>query len=70
MLASLFPDVEVGAEAPFGKFYGLRTVVDKRLSAQPKIVFTAGTHRRAIEMDYADYARVAEPAEADFSSAL
>lgn len=66
-MAKLFPDVEVGAESPFGKFYGLETLVDKRLADREKITFTAGSHRSAIQMDYADYARLAEPAEADFA---
>ena len=66
-MAKLFPDVEVGAEPPFGKFYGLETLVDKRLAERATITFTAGSHRSAIQMDYADYARLAEPGEADFA---
>ena len=66
-MAKLFPDVEVGAEPPFGKFYGLETLVDSRLSGRATITFTAGSHRSAIQMDYADYARLAEPTEADFA---
>ncbi len=66
-MAGLFPDVEVGAEPPFGKLYGLDTVVDKRLTERSQITFTAGTHRQSIQMDYADYARLAESSEADFA---
>lgn len=66
-MAKLFPDAEVGAEGPFGKPYGLPTVVDEHLAQCDTITFTAGTHRRAIQMSYADYARLAEPTVADFS---
>lgn len=66
-MAKLFPDVEVGAESPFGNPYGLATVVDEHLAQCDTITFTAGTHRRAVRMSYADYARLAEPTVADFS---
>ena len=60
-LAKLFPDVEVGAEPPFGKPYGLDTVVDEHLAQCQTITFNAGTHSRAIRMRCADYTRLAEP---------
>jgi len=66
-LARLFPDVEVGAEPPFGKPYGLRTVVDAHLAGHERITFTAGTHRTAIQMKYSDYAKLVEATVADFS---
>lgn len=69
-VAKLFPDVEVGAEPPFGKPYGLETVVDAHLGERDKIVFPAGTHRQAIRMRYEDYARLAEAHVADFSMHL
>lgn len=66
-MAKLFPDIEVGAETPFGQPYGLPTVVDEHLAQCETITFAAGSHRRAIQMTYADYARLAEPTVADFS---
>jgi len=66
-IATLFPDVEVGAEPPIGRMYGLPTVVDSSLAHREWIVFTADTHRQAIRMRYEDYARIAEPIVADFS---
>ena len=66
-LGRLFPDVEVGAEAPFGRPYGLETIVDQRLTESPRIAFTAGTHGQTIHMDYTDYSRLAESKVADFS---
>jgi len=66
-MAGLFPDVEVGAEPPFGNLYDLPTLVDKHLAADEEIVFLAGTHRHVIRLKYADYARLAKPAEADLA---
>ncbi len=66
-VAKLFPDVEVGAEPPFGKPYGLNTLVDSQLAQRETITFSAGTHRHALRMRYEDYARLAEPRVEDFS---
>jgi Ala-tRNA(Pro) deacylase len=66
-MAKLFPDVEVGAEPPFGNLYDLPTLVDKHLAADEEIVFQAGTHRHAIRMKYADYAQLVEPTVADLA---
>jgi Ala-tRNA(Pro) deacylase len=59
--AELFPDCELGAMPPFGNMYKLDVIVDKSLADDPEIVFNAGTHREAIRMRYADYARLAGP---------
>ncbi len=66
-LGKLFPDVEIGAEPPFGKPYGVETLVDTRLSQCRSITFTAGTHRQAIQMAYDDYAALAEAKVLDFA---
>ena len=66
-LAKLFPDVEVGAEPPFGNLYNLTTLVDEHLAQDDEIVFQAGSHRHAIRMKYADYASLAEPQVADLA---
>jgi len=66
-LAKLFPDVEVGAEPPFGNLYDLPTLVDVHLAEDDEIMFRAGSHRQAIRMKYADYAALAEPDVADLA---
>ncbi len=66
-MAGIFTDVEVGAEPPFGKLYGVDTLVDTRLASCPEIIFACGTHRKAIRLAFADYTRLAESVEADFS---
>ncbi|MHC4294498.1 MAG: aminoacyl-tRNA deacylase [Planctomycetota bacterium] len=69
-MAKLFPDVEVGAEPPFGNLYEITTLVDEHLAADEEIVFQAGSHRQAIRMKYADYESLAEPQVADLASQL
>jgi len=66
-MAKLFPDVEVGAEPPFGNLWNLPTLVDEHLAADEEIVFQAGTHRQAIRMRYADYQRLTGPKVADLA---
>ena len=43
-LVSLFPDCEPGAVPPIAAAYGLRSLVDESLEAQPDIYFEAGDH--------------------------
>ena len=69
-LSKLFPDVEFGAEPPFGEPYGMQTLVDERLSECETITFNAGSHRSSIRMSYADYERLAKPKALDFSAHL
>lgn len=64
-MAKLFPDVEVGAEPPFGNLYDLPTIVDNSFAEDEEIVFQAGTHRQTIRMRFEDYRRLAEPVIAD-----
>ena len=66
-MAKVFPDVEVGAEPPFGSLYEVQTMVDEHLAGQGELVFQAGTHRDAIRMKYADYASLVNPTVADLA---
>jgi Ala-tRNA(Pro) deacylase len=69
-IAKLFPDVELGAEPPFGEPYGLQTVVDETLAEEREIIFSAGDHRHSIHMRFADFARLTKPTLADFTARL
>ena len=60
-LARIFHDCELGAEPPFGRPYGLPTLMDESLRADEFLVFQAGSHTESIRMLRADYERVAEP---------
>jgi Ala-tRNA(Pro) deacylase len=66
-MAELFADCEIGAEPPFGSFYGLPTIMDDRLENDEFIVFQSGTHDRAIRMDMASYLRIETPRIGSFS---
>ncbi len=67
---SVFPDCEIGTMPPLGVLYGVATYVDRSLTEDESIVFEAGTHMDAIQMRYADYARVAQPRVVDFAIKL
>ncbi|AQT70212.1 Prolyl-tRNA deacylase ProX [Anaerohalosphaera lusitana] len=60
-LADIFPDCQIGAEPPFGSFYGVPTIMDDRLEKCEYIVFQAGTHERAVRMNMKDYLRIETP---------
>jgi len=65
-MATLFADVEVGAEPPFGKLYDVPTVVDEPLANEQEIVFQAGTHKDTVKMKWADYEKLESPKIASF----
>jgi Ala-tRNA(Pro) deacylase len=56
-----FPESEVGAMPPFGSLFDVPVYLDARLADQSYIFFNAGTHRDAIHMSFANYARLADP---------
>jgi Ala-tRNA(Pro) deacylase len=58
---AMFRDCEVGAEPPFGSLYGMPVIVDSSLADEDEIVFRAGSHEEAIQMAYADFARLERP---------
>jgi Ala-tRNA(Pro) deacylase len=67
---NLFPDCDTGAMPPFGNFYNVPLYADKSLTADPEIVFNAGTHRDTLRVQYADYARLAQPQVIEFAAHL
>ncbi len=64
---AMFPDCEVGAMPPFGNLYNVPVYVDDRLTRDPVILFSAGSHRWTITMTYADYARLVNPIVGQFA---
>jgi Ala-tRNA(Pro) deacylase len=67
--AGLYQDCEVGAIPPLGPLFGQRVFVDRRLTADPEVVFSGGSHQDAIRMPYAEFARVACANVAEFAHA-
>jgi len=69
-MEAIFKDVELGAEAPIGALYGLKTFVDKSVAANEQVVFQAGTHADTVEISYADFSRAADPVVGEFAEHL
>ncbi|MBV8075673.1 MAG: YbaK/EbsC family protein [Planctomycetaceae bacterium] len=57
----VFGDCERGALPPFGRPYGLKTVVDSGLALAPVIVFVGNARHEGIRMRYRDYEAVEAP---------
>jgi Ala-tRNA(Pro) deacylase len=66
-LFEIFPDCEPGVVPPFGRLYGLTTLVEAALADQPEIVIGANTRHEGVVMRFADYQAVAEPVRASFT---
>jgi Ala-tRNA(Pro) deacylase len=60
-LAEVFLDCDRGVAPPFGKSYGLRTIVDESLTLDEHIVFDGNSHKEAIYLRYHDYAKIEQP---------
>jgi Ala-tRNA(Pro) deacylase len=62
-----FQGVELGAMPPFGNLYGMEVFVDEALAKDAQIAFNAGSHTELLQLDYADFERLAKPKVANFS---
>jgi Ala-tRNA(Pro) deacylase len=49
-IAWLLPDCTAGAVPPFGEAYGIDTVIDDSIAAQPDIYFEGGDHMTLVHM--------------------
>jgi Ala-tRNA(Pro) deacylase len=65
-----FPECEIGAMPPFGQLYGMPVFVDESLTKDKEIAFNAGTHHELIRLSYEDFARLAQPEVAKFSTSV
>ncbi len=66
----VFADCEPGALPPFGRLYGLATIVDASLAAGAEIVFVANTRHEGVRMRFKDYEVVEGPMKARFASPI
>ncbi len=55
-VAELFEDCARGAVPAIGECYGLDTVVDDGIDAQPEIYFEGGDHATLVHMTHAEFA--------------
>jgi Ala-tRNA(Pro) deacylase len=65
-IARIFDDCEPGTIPPFGRLYGLRTVVDSGLSESESIVFPTNTRHLDLRMTCLDFDALEQPLRADF----
>lgn len=59
-IAWLFPDCEPGAVPPIAAAYGLKSVVDESLEAQPDVYFEAGDHCTLVHVSGTEFHKLME----------
>jgi Ala-tRNA(Pro) deacylase len=63
-----FADCEVGAVPPLRHWPGVPILLDEQLTNLPgTILFQAGTHEDAIEMEFEDWYRITQPRVGEFT---
>lgn len=65
----VFGDCERGALPPFGRLYGLTTLVDASLSGGAEIVFVGNNRHEGVRMRYRDYEALEAPIRGRFALA-
>ena len=63
----MFPDCEIGAMPPFGNLYNIDVWVEKSLSEDAEIAFTACTHSELVKMSYKDFEKLVKPKMGTFA---
>ena len=67
-LLAMFPDCEPGVVPPFGRLYGLTTLVDSGLAEVAEIVMGANTRHEGLRMHFCDFQTLEEPFGASLPS--
>jgi len=68
-VSEVFPDCEWGAVPPFGRLYGLPTIMDESLDPEDWIVFEGHTHAEAIRLRGRDFQILEQPERLAFARA-
>jgi Ala-tRNA(Pro) deacylase len=66
-LLGVFADCEPGVVPPFGRLYGLATLVDAGLADVPDIVLGANTRHEGLRMHFQDFQTLERPTRASFT---
>jgi Ala-tRNA(Pro) deacylase len=66
-LFEIFTDCEPGVVPPFGRLYGLTTLVDSGLTESAEIVLGANTRHEGLRMRSRDFQTLEEPLRASFT---
>jgi Ala-tRNA(Pro) deacylase len=67
---TVFADCEPGALPPFGRLYGLATIVDASLADGAEVAFMGNTRHEGVRMRFKDYEAVESPIRARFASPI
>lgn len=67
---SVFTDCERGAIPPFGRLYGLTTVVDARLAEGADLVCLGNQRHEALRLSFRDFEALVEPVRAHFATEI
>lgn len=62
-LSRWFGDCEPGAVPPLGEAYGMRTILDDELEAEPEVFLEAGDHQGLVRLSHDDFMRAMSHAE-------
>ena len=66
-LFEIFNDCEPGVVPPFGRLYGLTTLIDLSLTESTEIVFGANTRHEGLRMRFLDFQALEDPVRASFT---
>jgi Ala-tRNA(Pro) deacylase len=70
-IAERFDDCEVGAIPPLRHWPDVQILMDRHLfQLRGPLLFQAGTHEDAIEMEFADWYRITQPRDGDFTGTI
>lgn len=67
---AIFNDCERGALPPFGRIYGLSTIVDSSLAGGSEIVFVGNSRHEGVRMRFRDYETLESPMRGRFASMI
>ena len=67
---AIFHDCERGALPPFGRIYGLSTIVDTALAGGSEIVFVGNSRHEGVRMRFRDYEAIESPMRGRFASMI
>ena len=67
---AIYTDCERGALPPFGRLYGLTTIIDTALAGGSEIVFVANSRHEGVRMRFRDYEAIEAPMRGRFASMI
>jgi Ala-tRNA(Pro) deacylase len=67
---AIFHDCERGALPPFGRLYGLSTIVDASLAGGSEIVFVGNSRHEGVRMRFRDYEAIEAPMRGRFAAMI